>query len=394
MTFTIRTLNNISPVGLARLPEDLYSVSADADQPDAILVRSHDMHTMEIPASLQAVGRAGVGVNNIPVPELTGRGIPVFNAPGANANAVKELVLAGLLLAARRIVRAWEFVRELDASPDELEEAVEAGKKQFVGFELPGKTLGVVGLGAVGVEVANAALGLGMRVIGFDPAISVTRAWQLSSGVQQAATIETLFADADMVTIHVPLSESTAGMIDAKLLGWLRPGGVLLNFAREQIVDEAAVEAALDEGRLLAYVTDFPTSTLKDHPAVTALPHLGASTGEAEENSAAMVAESLRRYLEEGNVTHSVNFPDAVLPLTEGDRLAIVNANVPGMVGQISTALAEAKLNIADMLNASRGEVAYTLVDIEGSVPGAIFEHIAGIEGVIRARVIPGNTAL
>lgn len=391
MPFTILTLNEISPVGLGRLPADRYSVDRAAARPDAILVRSADMNSMEIPDSVLAVGRAGVGVNNIPVAELSRRGVPVFNAPGANANAVKELVIAGMLMSARRILPAWEFVRGLDASSPRLAEEVESGKKRFVGFELPGKTLGVVGLGAVGVEVANAALSLGMRVIGFDPAISVTRAWQLSAGVQQAASLNTLCADADMVTLHVPLIESTKGMVDERLLAWMRRGAVLLNFAREGIVDESAVAAALDRGDLQAYVTDFPTGALKDHAGVIALPHLGASTAEAEENSAAMVADSVRAYLEEGVVRHSVNFPDANLPFGGGVRMAVANSNVPGMVSQISQEVANAGLNIREMLNASRGDLAYTIVDVDGPLSEGVFDRVRSIEGVLTARILtPG----
>jgi D-3-phosphoglycerate dehydrogenase / 2-oxoglutarate reductase len=388
MTFAVRTLNEISPVGVAWLTDAGYRVGPDIEHPDAILVRSASMHDIDIPDSVSAVGRAGVGVNNIPVAEMSRRGIPVFNAPGANANAVKELVIAGMLLAARRILPAWDFVRSLDGDARQITEAVEAGKKRFVGFELPGRTLGVVGLGAIGVEVANAALALGMRVIGFDPDISVARAWQLSSGVQQAASLNTLFADADMVTLHVPLSDETSGLVGERLLTWLGPDDVLLNFARDAIVDEAAMLAALDRGDLKAYVTDFPSPLLKDHPAVVALPHLGASTAEAEENSAVMVADSVRAYLEAGVVRHSVNFPDASLPFGPGDRLSIVNANVPGMVGQISMALADADLNIIEMLNASHGDLAYTLVDVESSVPDAVFNRIRAIDGVLRARLL------
>jgi D-3-phosphoglycerate dehydrogenase / 2-oxoglutarate reductase len=388
MIYRILLVNEISPIGLSRLPEGRYVVGREVDEPDAVLVRSADIHRMVIPPSVLAVGRAGVGVNNIPVEEMSRRGVPVFNAPGANANAVKELVLTGILLAARRILPAWEFVRGLDGDAERIRETVEAEKARFVGFELPGRTLGVVGLGAVGVEVANVALALGMRVIGFDPAITVTRAWQLSSGVQQAAGLETLFADADIVTLHVPLTEETKGMVGEKLLRWIRRGGVLLNFAREDVVEHGAVRAALDDGTLAAYVTDFPISGLKDHPGVIALPHLGASTAEAEENSAAMVVESVRAYLEEGTVRHAVNFPDAALPMGDGDRLAIVNANVPGMVGLISTALAEAGVNIAEMVNASRGDLAYTLIDVDGVVPRETFDAIRGLNGVLRARLL------
>ncbi|HEY2590367.1 MAG TPA: phosphoglycerate dehydrogenase, partial [Steroidobacteraceae bacterium] len=334
-------------------------------------------------------GRAGAGVNNIPVAALAKRGIPVFNAPGANANAVKELVLAGLFLAARNICPAWAFARSLSGDDAAIDEAVEAGKKKFVGFELPGRTLGVVGLGAVGVEVANAALALGMRVLGYDPQITVQRAWQLSSSVEQALSLDDLFARADAVSVHVPLNAETRGLVSEQRLKLMRKGGVILNFARAPIVDDAAVIAALDGGRVRGYVCDFPSNALKDHPRVVALPHLGASTHEAEENCAIMVADTLREYLENGNVRHSVNYPEAVLPRVAGaTRLAIANSNVPNMVGQISTCLASVSLNIADLLNKSRGEYAYTLIDTDGEVSEDLLEKIRRIEGVLSARLV------
>jgi D-3-phosphoglycerate dehydrogenase len=388
MPFRILTLNSIAAAGLDRLPRDRYEVASEIGHPDAILVRSADMHELAIPDSVKAVGRAGVGVNNIPVDALGRRGIPVFNAPGANANAVKELVLAGLLVAARQLCPAWSYVRSLEGDDEEIDRLVEQGKKRFVGFELPGKCLGVIGLGAVGVEVANAALGLGMKVLGYDPQLTVQRAWQLSSQVEQAMSLDHVFARADAVTLHMPLTPQTRGLVDAQRLALMRAGAVLLNFARAGIVDEDAVIAALDSGRLLAYVTDFPTRRLKDHAKVIALPHLGASTGEAEEKCAAMVADSVRDFLEDGNIRNSVNFPEVVMPRTAGYRICIANANVPNMVGQITTRLAEAGLNIIDLLNKSRGDVAYTLVDVESPIPAATFAQIRGIDGVLSARVI------
>ncbi len=386
--FKILTLNDISPAGLARLPRDRYEIAGGVSEPDAILVRSADMHATEIPDSVKAIGRAGAGVNNIPVEALSRRGVPVFNAPGANANAVKELVVAGMFLAARNICQAWDYVRRLEGADDALAGAVEAGKKRFVGFELPGRTLGVVGLGAIGVEVANAALALGMRVVGFDPQITVQRAWQLSSGVEQAPSLEALFARADLVTLHVPLVDATQRLVDAKRLTRLRKGAVLLNFARDGIVDLDAVAAALDSGQLGSYVCDFPDRRLKDHPRVIALPHLGASTHEAEQNCAVMVVENVREYLENGNIRHSVNFPETQMPRNEGHRVAIANANVPNMVGQISTAMADAGLNIADLINKSRGEVAYTLVDLDLPLPEATLERIRDIHGVLSVRTL------
>ncbi|MDH3418869.1 MAG: 3-phosphoglycerate dehydrogenase family protein [Gammaproteobacteria bacterium] len=387
--FKVLTLNNIAQEGLARLPEKFYEVSAQADEPDAILVRSHNMHGMSLPDGLLAVGRAGAGVNNIPVAELTEKGVPVFNAPGANANAVKELVIAGMLLAARNLMDAWQYVRGIEGSDEEIAAAVEAGKKRYVGFELPGKTLGVIGLGAIGVEVANAALALGMRVVGYDPQITVRRAWQLSSGVEQAANLEDLFRRADIVTCHIPLIPETHHLINRDRLGLLRDGAIILNFARDGIVDDTAVVAALESGRVGTYVTDFPTPEIKDHDRIICLPHLGASTREAEQNCAVMVADNLRDFLENGNIRHSVNFPEAVLARTRPHRLALSNANVPNMVGQMSTALAEQNLNIADLLNVSRGGVAHTILDLDGPVNDATLGRIRAIDGILCVRVLP-----
>jgi D-3-phosphoglycerate dehydrogenase / 2-oxoglutarate reductase len=386
--FKILTLNNISVRGLERLPRDRYEVASEIGHPDAVLLRSADMHAMDIPSSVLAVARAGAGTNNVPVAKLGERGIPVFNAPGANANAVKELVLAGMFLAARNICQAWAYVRSLEGDDHALERAVEQGKKKFVGHELPGRTLGVVGLGAIGVEVANAALGLGMKVLGYDPQITVQRAWQLSSGVEQALSLDDLFARADFITVHVPLNDHTRGLVNASRIKLMRRGSVILNFARAQIVDERELLAGLDSGQLASYVCDFPTNAVKSHPRIVALPHLGASTGEAEENCAIMVADTLRDFLENGNVRHSVNFPEAVLPRAGESRLAIANANVPNMVGQISTALAEAKLNIADLLNKSRGEIAYTLIDTDAPIPDSVLDSVRGIHGVLSARLV------
>jgi D-3-phosphoglycerate dehydrogenase / 2-oxoglutarate reductase len=387
--FKVLALNSISVRGLDRLPRDRYEIASEIGHPDAILVRSADMHSMDIPPSVLAVGRAGAGTNNIPVASLSGRGVPVFTAPGANANAVKELVLAGLFLGARHICQAWDFVRGLDLAGDALDAAVEQGKKRFVGHELPGRTLGVVGLGAIGVEVANAAHLLGMQVLGYDPQITVQRAWQLSSGVEQAQSLDDLFARSHAVSVHVPLTDQTRRLVNAQRLRVMPEGGTLLNFARAAIVDEAAVAAALRGGRLGAYICDFPSADLRNVPGVVALPHLGASTSEAEDNSAMMVAETLRDFLENGNIRHSVNFPEASLPRVPAtSRLAIANSNVPNMVGQISTCLAGEGLNIADLLNKSKGEVAYTLIDIDGQVPAALVARIAGISGVLCARAV------
>ena len=389
MTYRILTLNRISPRGLARLPPERYQVGADIAQPDAILVRSADLHGTPIAPGVRAIGRAGVGVNNIPVADMSRRGIPVFNSPGANANAVKELVLAGLLLAARNIGPAWLFARALSGEDEAIEAAVEQGKKNFVGFELPGRTLGVVGLGAVGVEVANSALALGMRVLGYDPLITVQRAWQLSASVEQARSLEDLFTRADAISVHVPLNADTTGLVSGARLALMQKEGTILNFARAAIVDEDAVLAALDAGRLHAYVCDFPRRSLKDHPKVIALPHLGASTGEAEENCAVMVAEQVRDFLENGNIRNSVNYPEAVLPrVPNTTRVAIANCNVPNMVGQISTCLAAHGINIADLLNKSRGEYAFTLIDADGVVSEQLLAKLRAIDGVLSARIV------
>ena len=390
MTYKILTLNNISVRGLERLPRDRYEVASEIGRPDAVMVRSADMHSMESPASVLAIGRAGAGTNNIPVAKLSKRGVPVFNAPGANANAVKELVLAGMFLAARNICQAWGYTRGLQGDDHALEEAVEKGKKKYVGYELPGRTLGVVGLGAIGVEVANAAHLLGMKVLGFDPAITVQRAWQLSSGVEQALSLDDLFARSDMVTVHVPLIEATKGMVNAARLKLMRKGSVILNFSRAGIVDEAAMIAALDSNHIGSYVCDFPTNAVKDHAKIIALPHLGASTHEAEENCAIMVADTLREFLEHGNVRNAVNFPESVLPRTQNSvRLAIANENVPNMVGQISSALASASLNIADLLNKSRGDLAYSLIDVDGAnIPDSVVQQLRAIPGVLSVRVL------
>ncbi|WP_348675816.1 phosphoglycerate dehydrogenase [uncultured Abyssibacter sp.] len=387
--YKIQTLNNISAKGLDRFPLDRYEVASGLVEPDGLILRSANIHDMEIPGSLWAVGRAGAGTNNIPVTQMSAKGVAVFNAPGANANAVKELVLTGMLLASRNIIAAWDFVNSLDGDPASMNERVEAGKKQFKGFELPGRTLGVVGLGAIGVRVANVAQDLGMKVIGYDPAITVGNAWQLDAKVDQALTVEELLAKSDFVTLHVPLIEPTRGLINADRIKLMRDGATLLNFSRAPIVDEAAVLAALEEGKLHRYVCDFPTPTAKGHRGVIALPHLGASTQEAEDNCAVMVADQLRDYLETGNVRNSVNFPEAVLPLTDGAaRLAVANRNVPNMVGQISTALAKRNLNIADLLNKSRGDLAYTLVDVDGELPSDLIAELKGIDGVLSVRAI------
>lgn len=387
--YKILTFNNISAKGLDRFPRERFEISSEIAQPDAVLLRSAKLHDWEIPASLKAVGRAGAGVNNIPVDAMSARGIPVFNAPGANANAVKELVLAGMLIASRNICAAWDFARSLEGDDAAMNQQAEAEKKRFTGSELPGRTLGVIGLGAIGVRVANAASALGMNVIGYDPQITVSSAWSLESGVRRAHSIDEVVAAADVVTLHVPEVDETRGMINGARLASAREGQILLNFARAGIVDEQAIVKALENGRLRNYVCDFPSSTLKGHEGVITLPHIGASTNESQENCAIMAADEVRDFLETGNIMNSVNFPELMLPRNgSGDRLTVANANVPNMLGQISSAVADAGLNIADMYNKSRGELAYSVVDIDGHLPAEMVEKLRGIEGVLSVRVI------
>ncbi len=384
----VLTLNAISARGLARLPQH-YVVGGDVTDPDAILVRSANMHEMEISASVRTIGRAGAGTNNIPVKKLTERGVPVFNAPGANANAVKELVVAGMLMGARNLVPALKFVEGLSGTDEEMHKATEAGKKNFAGMELPGRTLGVIGLGAIGSYIAEAAIKLGMNVIGYDPAITVDAAWRLPSQVRRAESVEDVLRQADFVTLHVPLLDATRNLINAQRIGVMRPGAVLLNFAREGVVDNAAVIEALDANKLHAYICDFPANALKGHAKVVALPHLGASTSEAEENCAVMVAEQVADYLENGNVLNAVNFPNVSMPRESAYRIAVANANVPNMVSQISTALAAAGLNIHNMVNKSKGDIAYTLVDVDSAVTAAVTQQLAAIAGVLAVRYLP-----
>jgi D-3-phosphoglycerate dehydrogenase / 2-oxoglutarate reductase len=387
--FKILVLNQISQKGLKRLPAETYVTGKDITDPDAVLVRSADMHAMEIPASVKAIGRAGAGTNNIPVKAMSTRGVPVFNAPGANANAVKELVLAGMLMAARNLAPAQRFVEKLDAASPDLDEAVENGKKNFAGFELAGQTLGVVGLGKIGCLVADAAIKLGMNVLGYDPEITVDAAWSLPAQVKKASSVTDVMKNANFVTLHVPLVEATRDLVNEKNLGLVKPGSVLLNFSREGVVNASAVLAALDSGQLGWYVCDFPSGKILNHPKVVALPHLGASTREAEDNCAVMVADQLRDYLEHGNVANAVNFPNVSMERESRYRVAIANANVPNMLGQISTAMAHAGLNIHTMVNKSRGDMAYTLVDVDSPVGDSVIAALRGIEGVLAVHYLP-----
>lgn len=384
----VLTLNAISARGLARLPEH-YVIGGDIADPDAILVRSANMHDMEIPASVRAIARAGAGTNNIPVKRMSERGVPVFNAPGANANAVKELVIAGMLMGARNLVPALKFVEGLSGTDEAMHRATEAGKKQFAGVELPGRTLGVIGLGAIGSHVADAAIRLGMNVVGYDPAITVDAAWRLPSRVRRAENVEDVLRAADFVTLHVPLVDATRNLVDAQRVAVMRPRAVLLNFAREGVVDNAAVVEALNANKLHAYICDFPANALKGHAGVVALPHLGASTGEAEENCAMMVAAQLADYLENGNILNSVNFPNVSMARESAFRVAIANANVPNMVGQISAVLAGAGINIHNMVNKSKGDMAYTLFDVDSVVGDQVMQQLAAIDGVLAVRYLP-----
>jgi len=389
--YQILTLNQISTHGLHRFPAARYTVGKAVERPDAILVRSHDMRTMLIPESVRAIGRAGAGTNNIPVAEMSKRGVPVFNAPGANANAVKELVLAALLIGARNLIPALGYVAGLAPNAPDLEKRVEEGKKQFAGIELPHRTLGIVGLGAIGSLVADTAIKLGMKVIGFDPEITVDAAWRLPATVRRALSIEELLKQSDFVTLHVPLLPVTRHLIDAKRLAVLKPGAVLLNFARDALVDDAAVAAALRAHRLKYYLSDFPAAGLLGEPGVAALPHLGASTEEAEENCAVMVVDQVREYLENGAIANAVNFPGVEMPRESPYRVAIANANVPNMLGQISTTMAKAGLNIHNMVNKSRGEMAYTLVDVDSPVAEGVIESLSAIGGVLSVRAVPAE---
>ncbi len=386
--FQIQTLNNISAKGLDLLPRDKFEVASEFTSPDGILVRSQKMHDMDIPASLLAVGRAGAGVNNIPLDKMSAAGTVVFNAPGANANAVKELVISGMLMACRNIPDAIDYVAALNETDAELIVKVEAGKKQYVGYELPGKTLGIIGLGAIGVQIANVAIALGMKVIGFDPALTVQSAWKMSSSVQQAASVDEILNNSDFITFHVPLIEATTGLINEQRLSSLKKGVVILNFARDGIVDDAAAVKGIEDGIIHAYVCDFPSNILKGKKGVIAMPHLGASTGEAEENCAIMVANQIKDYLEYGNVVNSVNFPNLSLPSCSQHRLTLVNENAPDVLGKISHVLGSANINIMQMANESKGKMAYTIIDLETAVSDKEMTALSAIEGVIKVRYL------
>ncbi|WP_078410137.1 phosphoglycerate dehydrogenase [Priestia abyssalis] len=389
---TIKTLNNIAQSGLNVFNKGNFTIDNDSENPDAFVLRSFNMHSMEFGSNLKAIARAGAGVNNIPVDKCTEQGIVVFNTPGANANAVKEIVLTSLMASSRNLFAGVAWTKTLDGEGDQIPKLVEAGKKQFVGKEIKGKTLGVIGLGAIGALVANDALDLDMDVIGFDPFISVDTAWNLSRKVQRAMTIEELFANADYITVHVPLTNDTRGMFNKETFSIMKQGVHILNFSRGELVNEIDMAVALEEGTVGKYITDFPNENVLKMKNTVPIPHLGASTQESEENCAIMAARQVKDFLETGNVKNSVNFPNASLPYTGKKRVAAFHQNVPNMVGQITQALSNYNLNIADMVNRSRGEYAYTLIDIDNEVNGDIVpkleEKINQIEGIVTTRII------
>ncbi|MEI8093405.1 MAG: phosphoglycerate dehydrogenase [Spirochaetales bacterium] len=386
--YKIQTLNKIAACGLDRLPREYYETATEIGHPDGILVRSQDMHALELPATLLAIARAGAGTNNIPIPAATDKGIVVFNTPGANANAVKELVLAAMLLSSRRIVQGLNWSQSLKGKGDEVPDLVEKGKAQFIGPEIEGKTLGVIGLGAIGVMVANAATALGVKVIGFDPYISVEAAWKMNTSVRKATSLDALVAESDFITIHVPLTPETKGLFNKERLARTKKGARIINLSRSGLVDNTALKAELASGRLGGYVTDFPEEDLLGVDNILAIPHLGASTPEAEDNCAIMAADQLREYLERGNIKNSVNFPAAEMAPTGKTRITLANKNVPNMIGQVTTILAKHKLNIDDMLNKNKGEVAYNIIDVSGDIPATLKEELSAIEGVLLVRVI------
>ncbi|MBP9820164.1 ACT domain-containing protein [Candidatus Woesebacteria bacterium] len=386
--FKVKTYNAISPLGLAELPSDLYEVGESIENPDGIVLRSFKLHDEPIADSVLAIARAGAGVNNVPVDEMTNRGIPVFNAPGANANAVKELVITGLLLASRNIASALTYVKGLNGTDDELSKLVEDGKKKFKGSELPGKTLGVIGMGAIGYRVANTAIDLGMKVVAYDPSMTVENAWQVSSQVEQVETVDEIFTRSDFVSLHVPLLDGTRGLVSAEKLSVMKPDATLLNFSRGEIADEKAVIAALDAGKLAQYVTDFPNNSTYQHEKVIALPHLGASTDEAEDNCAVMVAQQLRDFLENGNIRNAVNFPRIFLKRSKGVRITIAHVNEPGMLNKITGVMASHQLNVADIINQSKNDQAYTIIDLDSdSVDNKVTDELKDIEHVQKVRV-------
>jgi len=386
--YKIKTLNKISPHGLELLPRADYEISSEIGNPDGIILRSYNMHDMELPDSLKAIARAGAGVNNIPIDRCTEKGIVVFNTPGANANGVKELVIAGLLLSSRKIITGIEWAKTLVGNGDEVPKMIEKGKSQFAGPEIKGKTLGVIGLGAIGVMVANDASALGMNVIGYDPFISVERAWRLSRSTKKAVSLDDLIANADYISIHAPLTDETRGMINKEKFALMKKGVRLLNFARNGLVNNADLKEAVSEGVVSCYVTDFADEELLQMENVIGLPHLGASTPESEDNCAMMAAAQIKDYFECGNLKNSVNFPDCELPLNSGSRVIVINKNIPAMVGKMSGLFAEKNLNIDNMLNRHKGDYAYNIIDVSGEVTQEDIDALAAMEGIIMVRLV------
>jgi D-3-phosphoglycerate dehydrogenase len=386
--FQIKLLNKISPAGLEKFDRAKYSWSEDMENPDAIMVRSASMHEMELPSTVKAIARAGAGVNNIPCDKYAQEGIVVFNTPGANANAVKELVLLGLLISSRKVASSMEWIKTLKGEGDQVGKLVEKGKSQFVGPEISGKTLGVIGLGAIGVLVANAASSLGMKVYGYDPYISIDAAWGLSHKIQHATSLKQIYENCDYITVHVPCNSETKGMINSESIAMMKNGVRILNFARGELVDTTDILAALDEKKVSCYVTDFATDELIGYPGVVAFPHLGASTPESEDNCARMAAVELMDYLENGNIKNSVNMPAASMPKTSNSRICVIHKNIPAMVSKITTVVSDSNLNIENMINASKKEMAYTMLDIVGSIDKNVVDSLSAVDGIIKVRVI------
>ena len=386
--YQIKLLNKISPIGLEKFNPASYVCGEEVEAPDAILVRSASMHDTALPETVAAIARAGAGVNNIPCDECAQNGVVVFNTPGANANAVKELVLLGLLISSRKVADSMEWVKTLSGKGSEVSKLVEKGKSQFVGPEISGKTLGVIGLGAIGAMVANAAVSLGMTVYGYDPFISVDAAWGLSSEIKHAVSLKEIYEMSDYITVHVPCNNETKGMINASSIATMKTGVRILNFARGELVDAEDIVAALKEKKVAAYVTDFPTDEQITTPNVIAFPHLGASTPESEDNCAQMAAAEVIDYLENGNIKNSVNMPSASMPRSGKNRVCIIHKNIPAMLSQISTAFSDNKINIENMLNQSRKDYAYTMIDTNDKVGDAVVDKLSGVDGIIRVRVI------
>lgn len=392
--FKIQTLNKISVAGLSLLDRDKYETASELNNPDGIILRSFKMHDMELPKSLLAIARAGAGVNNIPIEKCTEKGIVVFNTPGANANSVKELVIAAMLTASRHITEAIEWNKTLADKGDEVPQLVEKGKSQFVGHEIKGKTLGVIGLGAVGVMVANSACAIGMKVKGYDPYISVEAAWGLSRDVQKAISLDHLISESDYITIHVPLNDSTKGTFNAEKFNIMKKGTILLNFARGGLVKNDDLKEAIEKGTIAAYLTDFPDAELIGMKNVTCIPHLGASTEEAEDNCSIMAAEQIKDFLEFGNIKNSVNFPNCSMPYVGRKRITIINKNIPNVIGQLSTIMAENNINIAEYINKHKEDYAYNIIDIDRKCEisdegiDSLVEKLRNAEGVISVRVI------